>query len=158
MLRLKWNHVSKRGPRSKMNNLCFYLYYLTSITFYTSLSHSIIYISNYFYSEQSKQYCDHIIKYTIAVIIFTKVKPLDTCGYVIQNTKQYGWQVNFASYGEPMDLKVTGLNAITLDILRIHFRLFLYPRPTKEGEGGGVYWIHIVRPSVRLSVRPSVCL
>ena len=27
---------------------------------------------------------------------------------------------------------------------------FLYPRPTKLE--GGVYWIHLVRPSVRLSV------
>ena len=46
----------------------------------------------------------------------------------------------------------------------------LYPRPTKLEEGytgfiipppnkvgGGVYWIHLVRPSVRLSVRPSLC-
>ena len=33
--------------------------------------------------------------------------------------------------------------------------ILLYPRPTKLE--GGVYWIHLVRPSVRLSVRPSVC-
>ena len=32
--------------------------------------------------------------------------------------------------------------------------LYLYPRPTKLE--GGVYWIHLVRPSVRLSVRLSV--
>ena len=31
---------------------------------------------------------------------------------------------------------------------------YLYPRPTKLG--GGVYWIHLVRPSVRPSVRLSV--
>ena len=32
-------------------------------------------------------------------------------------------------------------------------RLFLYPQPTKlGGGGGGVYWIHLVRPSVRPSV------
>ena len=31
----------------------------------------------------------------------------------------------------------------------------LYPHPTKLE--GGVYWNHLVRPSVRLSVRPSVC-
>ena len=34
--------------------------------------------------------------------------------------------------------------------------IFLYPRPTKLE--GGVYWIHLVRPSVRPSIRPSVCL
>ena len=33
--------------------------------------------------------------------------------------------------------------------------VLLYPRPTKLEEGGGVYWIHLVRPSVR--VRLSVC-
>ena len=36
----------------------------------------------------------------------------------------------------------------------IHF-IYLYPRPTKL-EGGGVYWIHLVRPSVCPSVRLSV--
>ena len=29
--------------------------------------------------------------------------------------------------------------------------------PPPNEVGGGVYWIHLVRPSVRLSVRPSVC-
>ena len=28
--------------------------------------------------------------------------------------------------------------------------------PLPNEVGGGVYWIHLVRPSVRLSVRPSV--
>ena len=30
--------------------------------------------------------------------------------------------------------------------------------PPPNEVGGGVYWIHLVRPSVRLSVCPSVCL
>ena len=33
---------------------------------------------------------------------------------------------------------------------------YLYPPPNEVG--GGVYWIHLVRPSVRLSIRPSVRL
>ena len=32
--------------------------------------------------------------------------------------------------------------------------IYLYPRPTKLE--GGVYWIHLVRPSVRLSVDDMV--
>ena len=34
--------------------------------------------------------------------------------------------------------------------------LLIIPPPNEVG--GGVYWIHLVRPSVRLSVRPSVRL
>ena len=34
-------------------------------------------------------------------------------------------------------------------------RVFFIPPPNEVG--GGVYWIHLVRPSVRLSVCPSVC-
>ena len=33
--------------------------------------------------------------------------------------------------------------------------IFIIPPPNEVG--GGVYWIHLVRPSVRLSVCPSVC-
>ena len=33
--------------------------------------------------------------------------------------------------------------------------VFIIPPPNEVG--GGVYWIHLVRPSVRLSVCPSVC-
>ena len=45
-------------------------------------------------------------------------------------------------------------------LLTFHFNYtityaVLYPRPTKKEEG--VYWIHLVRPSVSPSVRPSVC-
>ena len=36
----------------------------------------------------------------------------------------------------------------------LHFHVFI-PPPNKVG--GGVYWIHLVRPSVCPSVRPSVC-
>ena len=36
-----------------------------------------------------------------------------------------------------------------------HHKCFIIPPPNEVG--GGVYWIHLVRPSVRLSVCPSVC-
>ena len=42
-----------------------------------------------------------------------------------------------------------GYTGFTLSV-----RLSLYPRPMKLE--GGVYWIHLVRPSVRLSVDDMV--
>ena len=47
----------------------------------------------------------------------------------------------------------------TISHFQMHFHewnvLYLYPRPTKL-EGRGVYWIHLVCPSVRLSVDDMV--
>ena len=41
---------------------------------------------------------------------------------------------------------------------QMHFLLMIVFIPPPNEVGGGVYWIHLVRPSVRLSVCPSVCL
>ena len=45
----------------------------------------------------------------------------------------------------------------TKHVINAHLLILLLIPPPNE-VGGGVYWIHLVHPSVRPSVRPSVCL
>ena len=77
----------------------------------------------------------------------------------VHYTPCYYKQVPVSSRSNDADLSVQcSVHSRLLDIYiyiysYIHMGMFLYHRPTKLE---GVYWIHLVRPSVRRSVRLSV--
>ena len=61
-----------------------------------------------------------------------------------------------AAYSALWLLKHQAINVYSVDKIYYMLDLAIFIPPPNE-VGGGVYWIHLVRPSVRLSVCLSVC-
>ena len=99
-------------------------------------------------AEHTHQIVDHLLLHLGGTVVYWNSW--------IEVTSATRWQV-YHGVLRPI-FKVWWFSKICKSVMKIaeHSSMKIFIPPPNE-VGGGVYWIHLVRPSVCPSVRPSVC-